>query len=386
MFVWLFFLSIFGVRGSTPVSECPDASVLHYEWGRFLMYDMTDNGLLDASILYGLTAEITNELLVGGLPPYLALSASGYLPRLCNTSIIEKLGGCSSDNLPCCGDPRCAESAEMQTIFTLLVREHNAFITKVTKGAAGHDPHLFTLARNHIISLLGQTCPGCRPPTAVCSASVASDLLRLLSFAVNDGNTLPSACSGAISGVGVIICDDNITLTFETPITQIMPPNSTLPSESLNFSYYLDITHTQLELSLNPSVDTFWESYFGVDGNATSLLVALLSERHGPSEEDIIGRLGHALFIECFGIPNPLWINTASIRTIISQFYTSTCPVQCTLDSSILAQPSSSSSSDPSSSNGSNHKVQEGSLIFFVVMLGVLTVALFVVVMYKLFT
>jgi len=383
MFVWLFFCLFIGVKAATPVSECPDASLLHYEWGRFLMYDMTDNGLLDASILYGLTQEITNELMVGGLPPFLTLSASGYLPRLCNTSVVLKLGvgGCSSDDLPCCGDPRCGESAEMQTIFTLLVREHNAFITKVSKGAAGHDPHLFTLARNHIISLLGQTCPGCRPPTDVCSPSVASDLLKLLSFSV--GDVLSPACIG---GAGVIICDDNITLTFETPILQIMPPNSTLPSDSLNFSYYLDITHTQLQLSLNPSVDAFWESYFGVDGNATSLLVALLSERHGPSEEDIIGRLAHALFIECFGIPNPLWINTASIRTIISQFYTSTCPVQCTLDSSILTQPSSSSSSDPSSSNGSNHKVQEGSLIFFVVMLGVLTVALFVVVMYKLFT
>jgi hypothetical protein len=380
MYCLLFFVLtsiLIPTRAGVPVSECPDATVLHAEWGRFLMYDLTDNGLLDASILYGLTPDITAALLQNGVPPFMSLTSSGYLPRLCNTSIITKpSNACPVDNIPCCGDPRCSETPEMQTIFTFLLREHNAFITKTSKGEAAHDPHLFILARNHIISILASTCPSCRGPEGICVAGVAADLIALFAFSTPLQSTCPA-------GAGVIICDDNTTLAMQTPIMQVLPPNGTLSVESLNFSYYLEVTHTPLDLSLNAQVVAFFEGYYGVDGNATSLLVYLLSERHGPGEEDIVGRLGHALFAACFGPTNPPWINNAAVRKIISQFYETTCPIDCTLDSADLA---GLASSDPSSTSSGNEHVQEGSLIFFVVMIGVLVVALFTLVMYKLFT
>ena len=371
----LFFLvSVVGTYGSTPVSECPDATVLHYEWGRLIMADFADNGLLDASVIYGLTPDITAALLVGGQPPYMTLSPSGYLPRLCNISVVNKTSpeGCPSDEVPCCGSPLCGESPTMQTIYTLLVREHNAFVTKVSKGNAGHDPHIFTLARNHVISILASTCPGCRPASALCTADVAADLGRLLTYALPPFFASP-ACGG------VIICDAIITLTIETPIITITPPNTTV-TDALNFSYYLDTLHVQEELSLTPAVVAFFESYFVPNQNSTGLLVYLLSERHGPGEEDLIGRLGHALFTECFGVADPVWINTAAVREIISKFYRTTCPVECTLSAEdLLLCPAASSSS------GGDSKVQNGSLIFFVVMIGFLTVALFIIVIYKLF-
>ena len=365
----LFFLFL-AARGATPVSECPDATILHYEWGRLIMADFADNGLLDASVIYGLTPDVTNALLVGGLPPYMNLSPSGYLPRLCNNSIVNKTSGvCSLDELPCCGSPICGESPVMQTIYTLLLREHNAYIKEVSKGNAGHDPHIFVLARNHIVSLLASTCPGCRPFSGVCRAEVAADLGRLLAYSIPPTGVSAPTCDG------VIICDDNITLITKTPIITITPPNATV-NDALNFSYYLDITNTEEEFSLSAAVVAYWESQFGLYSNSTGLLVYLLSERHGPGEEDIIGRLAHALFTECLGVQNPPWINTAAVREIISTFYTTTCPDACTL---AAADPPASASG-----NGSNSKVQEGSLIFFVVMIGLLAAALFIIVVYKL--
>jgi hypothetical protein len=350
------------------------------------MFDLTDNGVLDASIIYGLTQEVTNALLWPyATPPYMLLSPSGYLPRFCNESVITKTSydGCSLDDSPCCADARCGESPEMQTLFTLLIREHNAYVTKLGMKGAGHEPHVFNLARNHIIEILASTCVGCRGPTTTCSSDVSDDLLKLLQYSVPREDVFND--SDACDSAGVIICDANITGDFEVPLVKILPPTNATLTDPLNFTYYLEVTNTASVLSLDSNVLAFFESYYGVDGNATALIVFLLSERHGPGEEDIVGRLGHALLEACFGVSEPVWINSAAARKIISDFYESTCPVECTLDSTILGALGTSGDSASSSTSSADHNVQNGSLIFFVVMIGILTVAFFVLVMYKLF-
>ncbi len=365
----LLLLAFASVLAQTPVSECPDATRLHYEWGRLLMFDLTDNGLLDASVVFGLTQEITDGLLLPyATPPYMNLSPSGYLPRFCNlTKFNATSSGCSTDDLPCCGDPRCGESPVMQTLFTLLVREYNTFIGTLDMKGAGHAPHMMQLGRNHIISILAATCPGCRAPLPLCTAKVSADLLALLSY--SNPNSPADICTNS---AGVLVCDSAESAFFQIPIVKIVPGNATIAPDGLNFTYYLQQTHTPEILSLDVQVVAFFNSYFSASHNATSLLVFLLSERHGPGEEDVIGRLGHALMNACFGIQNPVWINDAAIRKLIADFYTQTCPEQCT------TTITSGGSCD------CNDNVEKGSLIFFVILLAAVVIALVVYVGYSL--
>jgi len=355
-------LAFSSVLAQTPVSECPDATRLHYEWGRLLMFDLTDNGILDASVVFGLTPQITDALLLPyGTPPYMNLSPSGYLPRLCNLTKFNatSTSGCSVDDLPCCSDPRCGENPVMQMLFTLLVREYNTFITGLDMKGAGHAPHVMQLGRNHIVSILAATCPGCRAPLPICTPKVSSDLLSLLSY--SSPNIPQDACSNS---AGIVVCDAAASAFLQIPIVKIVPPNATIPGDGLNFTYYLQQTGTPQILSLDAWIVAFFDSYFGVSHNATSLLVFLLSERHGPGEEDVVGRLGHALMNACFGIQNPVWINNAQVRQLITDFYTQTCPAQCTV------VETSSGACD------CNDNVEKGSLIFFVILIALLVVGL----------
>jgi hypothetical protein len=364
----LLLFAVSSVFAQLPVSECPDATRLHYEWGRLLMFDLTDNGLLDASVVFGVTPEITNGLLLPyGTPPYMNLSPSGYLPRLCNLTKFNSTSGCSVDDLPCCGDPRCGENPIMQTLFTLLVREYNAFISKLDMKGAGHGPHMMQLGRNHIISILAATCPGCRAPLPICTAKVSTDLLSLLSY--SSPNTPLDMCTNS---AGILVCDATAGVFLQTPIVKIVPPNATIPGDGLNFTYYLQQTQTPEVLSLDAWIVAFFNSYFGVSHNATSLLVFLLSERHGPGEEDIIGRLGHALMNACFGIQNPVWINDAKVRKLITDFYTQTCPDECAVVETT------------SGTCDCNDNVEKGSLIFFVILLALLVIAIAAYVGYAL--
>lgn len=115
-----------------------DGSPGAYHWGRFLLYDLRDNGIIDASILYG-----TGDAALLPTGQYRLTPGLDRMPLMCAPGISARptavsLGG----DTACCGS-ECSESPELLSIYVFLARIHNRY------------------GRARVLSLLRDSCPGC---------------------------------------------------------------------------------------------------------------------------------------------------------------------------------------------------------------------------------
>lgn len=159
MFFLLVFVFVFGVNACdynftqvvnsqrvTPLRGITSSAA--YYWGRFLLYDLKDNGRIDASTLYGLG----NETLLPNGDFY--LTEDGLMPLVCRPGVLSRPttlfeGG----DTACCG-VECSESGELLSIYVFLARLHNQ------RG------------RSYVVNLLRRSCPFC-DSTMSNSSSVA---------------------------------------------------------------------------------------------------------------------------------------------------------------------------------------------------------------------
>lgn len=294
-----------------------EASLASYYWGRFVLYDLADNGELDASLIYNL------DMQSGA---YLNLTSANRIPLVCPG--VPKLAPpqpYTLDDVACCGI--CSESEPLLALFTFLFREHNSYV----RTARGTVDARYNAGRAHIVRLLRSSCP-------TCAALDSPDHILILLLALSTSG--PSYTSPALGSLDPVLACSTLRTKNLTKIGR------RITVEILNRTVCWD--------DLDPPPSTY--IYSGND-----ILVSLLGEPHGPGEVDVLGPFSRNIFLETINASGPVWY-TAFPGHLISN----NCP-----------STSSSSSSD---------NITNGSMIFFVIVIGVLTLAFGIYIMITLGT
>lgn len=143
------------VNSQRPVPLRRPASLAAHHWGTFILHDLEDNGLLDASILYGISPAIKVAMMDTSGAKF-RLTAAGTFPLVC-APIIPRTAGLFPDDSPCCGV--CGESPGLLAVFTTLAHIHNSAIV----GSVGEAT---------VTSLLRQTCPTCSSSSPAATAAL----------------------------------------------------------------------------------------------------------------------------------------------------------------------------------------------------------------------
>lgn len=289
--------------------------------GRIVFHDLADNGLLDASVIYGVNSTV--EALMfdpPATPPFLRLTVDQRIPLICPG--VPKQALFDIEDTACCG--ACSEDPGVLALYTLLFREHNAVARRTRGGPTAQ----YDAGKERIMEILTTACPGC------VRLQGDNNRLHILMLALSTSYVqfFPEA-TGNVDPASY--CD---LLKSREQLGKI---GRRLPAAVVGRVECFDLNQTE---------------QFGLY-NGSDVMGMLLGERHGPEEDDVLGPLGRSFWKDTMNSTGPLWFYNSAADDLVDLY----CPTIT----------ESSGDSSPS-----NCQTTEGSLIFFTILFGALVVIL----------
>ena len=414
-------------------SELP-LSQMFYFWGQLVFHDLAGTPALDGSVIYGNNDTTTDALRLFSKGKMKTTAGFNELPRICDPYIIPKKWDPDKgpDSVACAGDYRSSQTIGLLSLETMLIREHNYQCDRfVRANPSASDAYIFTVVQRYMIALiqkitlyewlpiiLGQNPPDYNPSTASRNGSIVLPetefvLRPFLQYgAVTTRAAYDALALHAIAGISDGVCASVINSSY-TPFgrlgwaeydAQLNPADQCEDWRANGTETFSQAEH--LEYFVDPSGASQLNA-FTIDTDDTELLPGLLSEVHGPTDDDIMGPLAHEWFFRQFVLltrdADPRWfelLTEVSVRDTLWNVVIRNCvraPISDALgelEQSVLgAFQLTNFMNDEMASiiNNNNNNVNqmarhtsvtEGGLIFAIVIIGIMTIVAVVFLYY----